>query len=854
MKGDFSRVTDRDGAKQYTDVLRQQGRVDLDADWNEQVVLRDRLARITTTDVVGAAGVPETGGGFAVGPSADGRDLTLSAGRMYVAGILCELEDEASYATQPYLPLPGPLTEGDTDVDGRTDLVYLDVWKRHVTAVEDPELLDPALDGLDTTTRVQTVWQVRVLKAVGNVACGAVPGFPPAASGARLTNGAVATPDEADPCALVVEGGYRGVENRLYRVEIHDPGDPGTATWKWSRDNGAVLFAVEEFVAVPGDRLRLRSLGRDAVLTLRQDDWVELLDDASELAFRPGLMARVVNVDPATRLVTLDRDVPAGSFDVARNARVRRWDQALGVDARGLLPTGPDLFDLEDGVQVRLSGGDYRTGDYWSFAARTAGGTIEERTDAPPQGIRHHYAPLALVRWSDAGDASFTAAVVGDCRATFPPLTGICADDVCYDDARCDLGAATVQEALDVLCRRGPRPAGGGLCTVTLGVDGVDDLQAAVERLPADGGCICVPAGRFPQDRPVRLEGRQAITIQGCGPASAIEYDGVDAPLFTMHRAIDVTLRDLAVRCSSAGVAVVRDSSRIRTADCTLECPKGVAFEASGEVEDLTVEGCRVSGRQALALTGGASLNGLFVQDSHLQVFEPVLRSQADRLAVVRIEGNSIEGAGLSFDPLPAGADVTLARNRITPRDRPAVQLVMMGDRAVLTLTENRIGTLDDPARQGVVIEKRMAPEAMLVLDGNRVVTLEESIVVQDPDINGAVHASGNHFRSLRSIPVISVGGIVDEDAGIADVLFSNNQVHTDLLPQTRCTVELNAARLVVIGNHVADRREGDPRRTSICLPREAQAATATGNASRNGVNLEGTLTPSMMVINNAVY
>jgi hypothetical protein len=40
----------------------------------------------------------------------------------------------------------------------------LDVWTRHVTALEDPQLREVALSGPDTTTRTQTVWQVRLLK------------------------------------------------------------------------------------------------------------------------------------------------------------------------------------------------------------------------------------------------------------------------------------------------------------------------------------------------------------------------------------------------------------------------------------------------------------------------------------------------------------------------------------------------------------------------------------------------------------------------------------------------------------------------------------------------------------------
>ena len=40
MKGDFSRRTSENGiARGYTQVLQQQGRVQLDADWNEQQAL-----------------------------------------------------------------------------------------------------------------------------------------------------------------------------------------------------------------------------------------------------------------------------------------------------------------------------------------------------------------------------------------------------------------------------------------------------------------------------------------------------------------------------------------------------------------------------------------------------------------------------------------------------------------------------------------------------------------------------------------------------------------------------------------------------------------------------------------------
>ena len=64
--------------------------------------------------------------------------------------------DPIAYATQPYLPSPPALPTA-----GR-HLVYLDVWEREVTHLERPDLVEVAV-GVETSSRLQTVWQVRVL-------------------------------------------------------------------------------------------------------------------------------------------------------------------------------------------------------------------------------------------------------------------------------------------------------------------------------------------------------------------------------------------------------------------------------------------------------------------------------------------------------------------------------------------------------------------------------------------------------------------------------------------------------------------------------------------------------------------
>lgn len=431
MQGDFTRHTFKSG-KRYSSVRMQQGRVQLDADWNEQIDIQDHRERTAAMDVIGASGAPMTGGGFLVGVSGDKKSYTVSPGRIYVDGILCESDAPAG--------VPVPFLTAD-----RTDLVYLEVWERHISAVEDPEIRETALGGPDTATRTQVVARVRVKEDVGDIACkGPIPGFPPPASGGLLTVEFEPEPPSGGPCKPTPEGGYRGLENQFYRIEIHTGGALGSATFKWSRDNASLVTGIGEFVS--SNQVQVRSLGRDPVMSFRKDDWVEILDDATELALQPGTLAQITDVNTATLIVTLSK--PVSGFDINGRPRMRRWDQPSDA-----IPATAGPIAIEQGIQVRFSGSNFQPGDYWNFAARATTGEIETLTNAQPRGILRHCAPLALVAWAKAGDNTFTAKPT-DCRAEFPPLTGICAEDVCFENTTCGFpGAMTVQDALDQLCR-----------------------------------------------------------------------------------------------------------------------------------------------------------------------------------------------------------------------------------------------------------------------------------------------------------------------------------------------------------------------------------------------------------------
>ena len=169
-----------------------------------------------------------------------------------------------------------------------------------------------------------------------------MPGFVEAEprGGGRLTTGTADVAGEPDPCRVPPSGGYKGLENQLYRVEIHDGGGltgAGRATFKWSRDNATVATRVTEIPAL--DRLVVESVGRDEVLGFSDGDWIEITDDGRELAGLPGEMRRIQaggGVDDATRTIRLDRAAARrarfptdaqGHTTPARNTRIRRWDQ-----------------------------------------------------------------------------------------------------------------------------------------------------------------------------------------------------------------------------------------------------------------------------------------------------------------------------------------------------------------------------------------------------------------------------------------------------------------------------------------------------------------------------------------------
>lgn len=445
MKGDFSRITFAP-EKNFLRVLMQQGRVQLDADWNEQTAILLHYLQTLAADLIGPYAGPKGDNlGFEIARiGEDTGDFSIGKGRYYVDGVLCENHTELTYFTQPDYPLDAK-TE---PLSAQVYLVYLDVWERHISDLEDNDIREQALRGIDTATRSKVLWQVKVKPQTDGQywrawqdGVEALKQDEVVLSEACLRARVKPVEAEPDACCQSPEAKYRGLENQLYRIEIHNTGE--TPTFKWSRENGAVVFPVTGIAADAASKtltVALAHLGRDDKLGLAVNDWVELLDDDSVLKNKAAPLCQVDAIDAIAGTVVL-KGKNAVVYDQRKHPLLRRWDQKAGADGIAI-PDKTEWLSIEAGIEVefkRHDGQVLRTGDYWLIPARIESGEIEwpaqRETDGSAivdhdgrpipafisaQGVEHRYAPLAFVT------VTGNTMLVYDCRCTFSPLSYDC--------------------------------------------------------------------------------------------------------------------------------------------------------------------------------------------------------------------------------------------------------------------------------------------------------------------------------------------------------------------------------------------------------------------------------------------
>ncbi|NIV34933.1 MAG: hypothetical protein GWN58_37400, partial [Anaerolineae bacterium] len=167
------------------------------------------------------------------------------------------------------------------------------------------------------------------------------------------------------------------------------------------------------------------------------------VDDDLILQGQVEPLRRLVGIDPEEGRVTLNTPPSTARDHRTKHPLLRRWDHSADPAApHGLhleepsgaakvwiddgSPEGCSTWHLEDGVHVefcRPGESGFRSGDYWLIPARAAAADVEwpgparEPAVLSPQGVPHHYAPLALLVTRNR-----EITVAADCRLTFEPL------------------------------------------------------------------------------------------------------------------------------------------------------------------------------------------------------------------------------------------------------------------------------------------------------------------------------------------------------------------------------------------------------------------------------------------------
>ncbi|MDT8320732.1 MAG: DUF6519 domain-containing protein [Xanthomonadales bacterium] len=453
FRGDFTRDT-FNPQQQYSRVFLQQGRVSIDADFNEQVSILHHYQRLFATAVIGPHAAP-WGCPHDFDVQVDGDEYSLNAGSYFVNGLLCVNEEVLKERSLKQL-----VGDHCDDLDNGVYVIYLDAWESHVNWIEDLRIREQALGGTDTATRARIDWRLRALcidqgvferwqsQVEENASAGVSqddhalflqlirdkvkPG-----TGTMKAQTGTGESKAPDLCRSDDSTGYRGRENQLYRVEICRPGTADEATFKWSRDNSSVVFPIRQ---LSGATVTLHELCRGHCGDLEVNNWVEIAGGDQGGHCGSCRLYQVAEVDVDKARVTLSEEPELPDDRSAEGTSLVRWDHSGGDEMGIPVSLATDQpHELEDGIQIQFgeaggtaagegtdaAAGDgvfvdengnvvssvttrFQSGDYWLIPARSASNSIEWPVAngkpgwLPPHGVVHHYAPLRILMRDDA--------------------------------------------------------------------------------------------------------------------------------------------------------------------------------------------------------------------------------------------------------------------------------------------------------------------------------------------------------------------------------------------------------------------------------------------------------------------
>ena len=480
----------------------------------------------------------------------------IGRGRAYVHGILAEchgadpqvydavLGEEhgtqpIAYDKQPYFPNANVVAPLPTT---GTHIAYLDVWRREVTALENPDLVEKAI-AVDTATRLQTAWQVRLLEVPRDTTCDSQSDKwdeLTAPSAGRLTTNAVGVPVDDDPVHRPAHRRLPG--NREPPLPRRDPRrgpargrrpSSGRATTARSRSPSTGIDTART-------KLTVTRVGRDSVARISIGDWVEVTDDWRELNGLAGELRKVADVDDGDETITLAAALPTGAFDPL---------DAVAPHPRA--PLGPERRSRRRRRRRRACAGRGRHADrargrrrglvrHRSHAgAASTSATTGSSPPAPPTR-RSRSSPTSRRAASSTTSAGWRSSRsrtrVVDCRTFWPP----------------DFGEGEGHDCYCAACVTPESHASGQLT-----------IQMAVDQVKGTGGKVCLQPGFYFLDQAVRIDGAQSLALEGKGWRTILVSAGRE-PAIVVQRSLGVAIDSLTVLTSTftgpgalpAGIAI----------------------------------------------------------------------------------------------------------------------------------------------------------------------------------------------------------------------------------------------------------------------------------------------------------
>jgi len=616
MSADISRKF-ADPRKRFRSVTRQQGRLPTDAEENHAAEIAGWTHDTEFSETITPLGTPDDGFKIVI-PAGVHDSFQILGGSYYLGGARIENPAEIAYAAQQG---DNWLTQNAPVAANSRILVWMECEERIVTAVQDNELLEPALRGPDGAARTRMCWRVRQDATAAATCWAALTGVlgPMIAgeldtdtgaitSSGTLTIGFDNTDPDLDLCKPALGGGYLGNRNNTYRIKR-----TGAGRFIWGEDNASQLFRVT--VDANGTTIRFLTEPRDEYLRPKAGQTVELLrgdvllPNFEKVAEPDGLLFRVTGgysagaitvapaVDPAWLAWLPATPVdPAADPAIPRHFYLRVWTGG-GEGGQPDVPfvAGTPKTLSGTGLTVQFDGVTLM-GDSWTCAARPDAPMRvlpwALQTGMTAHASRRHAVPLAIV--------DLATGIVSDCRSRFRPLYKI-----------------------------------RGCCTITVGPTGsrqgdTDSIVTGLTLLPPEGGTLCLLAGVHLAN--VSLTGRHDIRFSGC--AGLTRWLPLDAaqPLATLLDTQTIGFHDIIFEAGEEPAIVAYKSNPLDDAienggllieDCVLIARSGCAI-VGRFLQTARVLGCRIeAGPLPVSVAGAPVLSGLpavFLQGERLEV------------------------------------------------------------------------------------------------------------------------------------------------------------------------------------------------------------------------------------------